>query len=71
MRTKEAIVCDCGHAGFIVLSENDAPYSANWERYELEGFDTAASDRAAPRGSIARMNPKCPKCGKTGKVRHA
>jgi len=34
-RTTDAVRCKCGHEGTIRTSENDQPYSANWERMQL------------------------------------
>ena len=38
MRTRDRIVCDCGHQGSLCCAENDQPYSSLWESYSLEGF---------------------------------
>src|SRR6476619_850317 len=36
MRTRDRIVCDCGHQGSLCCAENDQPYSSLWESYSLE-----------------------------------
>lgn len=61
MRTRTNYVCECGHTGYSVLSENDQPFSKNWESFEAFGFDLPA-----PLAEI-----KCPSCGEAGKVRYA
>jgi hypothetical protein len=38
-RTRYNIICNCGHKGTIILSENDQPYSSNWEQYSLENLE--------------------------------
>ena len=75
MRTREAIVCECGHAGALRCSENDQPYSSLWEAYSLEGFDgeniTITSYADMPKDLLAAMKPRCPQCGKIGRVAYA
>jgi hypothetical protein len=39
LRTHYSVVCSCGHKGNIKFSENDAPFSANWESYSLENLE--------------------------------
>ena len=62
MRTYDYYVCPaCGHRGHTLLSENDQPYSKNWERFEV--FDLATrklrlDEPGAPGGS----RYICPKC---------
>lgn len=71
MRTRRAIVCECGHVGYIHTRENDQPYSAEWVRHELEGFVGNCADEK-DRGDLLKvMNPRCPKCGQDGKVTYA
>lgn len=65
MRTRTKLVCDCGHEGCHTHSENDQPYSQNWNSYKLEGFSGGGPER----DDLATMT--CQKCGKTGKVQHA
>jgi hypothetical protein len=69
MRTKFPIVCECGHRGALLLSENDQPYSRCWETYSLEGFGIGANIQGTPNEEpLAQMNPVCPKCGKADMV---
>ena len=35
MRTRHALKCECGHLGTIVMKENDAPFSKQYESYSL------------------------------------
>lgn len=73
-RSKEPLICECGHKGFLKLSENDQPYSALWESYSLEGFSgtslTITSYREKPKDLLAALQPSCPQCGQTGKVKY-
>ena len=75
MRSKDAIVCDCGHSGHVKCAENDQPYSSLWEQYSLEGFSgnslTITSYADMPKDLLVALNPTCPNCGKTGRVRYA
>lgn len=75
MRSKDAIVCDCGHTGRVKCAENDQPYSSLWEQYSLEGFSgnslTITSYADMPKDLLVALNPTCPNCGKTGRVRYA
>lgn len=34
-RTNYSVVCPCGHEGQIIMRENDAPFSRQWESYSL------------------------------------
>lgn len=68
MRTEIKLQCDCGHIGFIKMSENDQPYSKPWEKYSLkelngncEWYTKGAADFET---AIVNLNPSCPKCGK-------
>jgi hypothetical protein len=73
MRSQEAIICECGHRGYIKCAENDQPYSSLWESYSLEGFKgggiTVTNYKDMPKDMLAALNPTCPKCGQTGKVK--
>jgi hypothetical protein len=75
MRTREAIVCDCGHRGYLKRAENDQPYSDPWESYSLDGFNgqglTVTNFQDRPKDLLAYLQPTCPQCGKTGKVKYA
>ena len=37
-RTKTEVKCPCGHVGVIVMAENDAPFSTQYEQYSLQGL---------------------------------
>ena len=70
----ESVVCECGHGGYVHWRENDAPYSRQWEAYDIQGFEGASfsidgflSLDEAP----VRIDPKCPACGARGKVSYA
>jgi len=54
MRTRDRIVCDCGHQGSLCCAENDQPYSSLWESYSLEGFACSPSDECG------QGPPQCP-----------
>lgn len=58
MRTITKLRCECGHEGQHVLSENDQPYSKNWESERTEGFSNGPDTKEM----------RCPSCGQTGKV---
>jgi hypothetical protein len=60
MRTRNVLVCECGHIGSLVTSENDQPYSTPWESHRLEGFTHGPETGSV--GSIP-LNPQCTKCG--------
>lgn len=55
MRTYTYYVCPNGHRGHECLSENDQPYSKNWERTTYEGI-TAGTD---PDGKPATLCAVC------------
>ncbi|MFM0416982.1 hypothetical protein [Paraburkholderia aromaticivorans] len=48
------------------MSENDAPYSASWESYSLEGFDGGTFNKegaaAGWREVFAHLRPVCTSC---------
>ena len=75
--TRDRIVCECGHEGFIRCRENEQPFSTMREEYALEGFDggdldlvvTSAND--FPKDLLASLKPKCPECGRIGEVKYA
>lgn len=72
--TRERIVCECGATGFVKCRENDAPYSASWEEYSLEGFDGGGAGANFNRTAdqlLVELRPKCLACGQTGRVRYA
>lgn len=73
-RSKDRIVCECGHEGFLRLSENDQPFSSLWESYSLEGFSgrslTITNYKDMPDDLLGYMQPMCPQCGVMGKVQY-
>ncbi len=71
MHTRTALVCECGHTGLVHTRENDQPYSIEWVRHELEGFTGNGADEKDRGDLLQVMNPRCPKCGQTGKVTYA
>jgi len=64
MRTSYAVTCFCGHSGKIIFSENDAPFSENWQKYTLEDLNGGPiSTPAANWHEVFKaMNVTCPKC---------
>lgn len=50
MRTRQPLVCECGHEGYPCLAENDQPYSSLWESYTLDGFSRRQSGYHELRG---------------------
>lgn len=64
-RTKTHFICECGHKGVHTHSENDQPFSKEWNSYDLEGFTGGGDDQDDPKLMT------CPECGKTGKVHYA
>jgi hypothetical protein len=72
--TRDKIVCECGHEGYITRRENDQPFSGLWEEYSLNGFDgnelTITSYKNMPKNLLAHLDPKCPECGSVGKVKY-
>ncbi len=72
--SREKIMCECGHEGYVKLRENDQPFSSLWESYSLEGFDggsfTETRDNKMTQGVLETLKPKCPKCGKVGKAHY-
>lgn len=73
--SRDKLICECGYECFLKLRENDQPFSSLWESYTLEGFQggsiTITNNKDVPQNLLAHLNPKCPKCGETGKVRYA
>lgn len=66
-RTTDPVRCKCGHEGAIRTSENDQPYSANWERYTVIGLNGGSHHverRSATWEEVFdAVKPTCPKCG--------
>lgn len=59
MRTKTHFTCTrCGHRGYELLSENDQPYSANWERTDF----VELGERKARSDGLPGVCYVCPKC---------
>lgn len=61
-RTYAELECACGHKGSLKTAENDAPFSTEWFRRTVEGFE----DNDTGFG-IAKL--KCPNCGEVGLVK--
>lgn len=68
---KDALVCKCGHTGFLVFRDRSKPYSPLLE-FSLEGFTgtaiTVTSYGYVPERLFAELNPTCPACGGVGTV---
>lgn len=67
--SKFSVKCNCGHLGELVMRENDAPFSTQWESYKLSGFNGGTSCGIDPgfmsfKEVFAELSPSCPKCGK-------
>ena len=60
---KTRLICECGHEGVHTHSENDQPFSKEWNAYRLEGFSGG--------GEYGWDETKmlCPQCSQTGKVK--
>lgn len=66
LRTKYALVCSCGHEGFIKLSENDQPYSSSYADYSVDQLNGGnfRSDKHVNWDTVfEHIRPTCPKCG--------
>ena len=67
MRTRYALICPCGATGAIKLSGNDAPFSANYETYGVEGFDgrkyTVEPSAKSWTEVFQQLRPHCSSCG--------
>ncbi|WP_139316575.1 hypothetical protein [Algoriphagus marinus] len=67
MTTKILVTCECGHNGYIILRENDTPYSSDfWEYYKLENLNGDSYQTKSSTGwseILHQMKPSCPKCG--------
>jgi hypothetical protein len=71
---REAIVCECGHSGTLRWSENDQPFSKQWEQYSVDGFEGEGfyiEGYTSPTEALRRINPRCLGCGAVGKVSRA
>lgn len=69
MRTHYKVVCECGHEGEIVLSENDTPYgSSSWETYSLINLNGNLTDvplNASWELVFDRFSIACPICDRS------
>jgi len=69
MRTKQSLICSCGHEGTLNMSENDQPFSKPYENYSLgnlnsEGESTYYVEGYALLPSVLEvLKPTCPQCG--------
>lgn len=65
-RTSYPVKCECGHIGAIRMSENDAPYSTQYESYALKdlmGNGYHIERRFADWDEVfENMKPTCPSC---------
>ena len=65
---REPVICECGHKGIVRWSENDAPFTRQWETYSISGFEGAGfsiDGFSTVPDALKRMMPKCPACGAT------
>ena len=65
MRTRHALKCECGHLGTIVMKENDAPFSKQYESYSLINLNGSgwATDGFADWDEVFKhMGISCPAC---------
>jgi hypothetical protein len=73
--TREQLVCECGHKGYLKCRESDQPYGKLWEFYSLEGFEGRSAHFEGfcrdLNELLASLAPKCPHCDEIGKVRYA
>lgn len=64
--TRYNVKCSCGHTGEIRMSENDQPFSAQWEKYrleDLEGEESYYVEGFAKWPDVFNaLKPVCPKC---------
>jgi len=70
----EQVICECGHTGTVNWSENDQPYSKQWEQYGIEGFKGNGfyiEGYVSLDEALARIKPICPACGAVGKIKYA
>lgn len=59
--------CDCGHTGNLMMKENDAPFSRQWEQYSLQGFKGGTyqiEGMVTLEVALREVKPICPNCGK-------
>lgn len=64
---RHKLICTCGHEGRVVMRENSAAFSHQYEDYSLVGFN---GSRFCVDGCVAtwerafqEMKPTCPSCG--------
>lgn len=63
--TKYLVTCTCGHVGTLKMSENDQPYSKQYESYSLDGLkgsNYGVDGFATWEKVFEEMRPICPKC---------
>lgn len=71
-RHEVPVVCECGHEGIVYWSENDQPFSSQWEKYSISGFDGEIfhiGGSSSVTEALKEIKPKCPHCGQVGKVK--
>lgn len=71
---RDPVVCECGHKGEHVWSENDQPFSKQWERHSFAGFSGSSyqtDGTASLQEAVEAIQPKCPQCGAVGKLKYA
>lgn len=66
-RTTDPVRFKRGHEGAIRTSENNQPYSANWDRYTVVGLNGGSHHverRSASWDEVFKaIKPTCPECG--------
>jgi len=70
---REPVSCACGHEGIVHWSENDQPFSKQWEQWSISGFEGEGfyldGGYTHLTAALDRMKPKCPACGEVGKIK--
>lgn len=67
-RSEWKITCTCGHEGSVSMSENDAPYTKQWEGWSVSGFDGQdfqIDGSCNLPEAIKKLKPVCRNCGAT------
>lgn len=71
-QTREPVSCECGHKGFVTISQSQSAFSGFWESYGLDGFTgrtlMVTNHVRLPADMPGALEPTCPACGETGKV---
>lgn len=69
--SRDALVCKCGHTGYLVFRDRSSPFRCQLE-FSLEGFTgaevTVADYDYVPEDIFEALQPACPACGQTGTV---